>query len=262
MKAADSCWSGLVWFWGFVFIFLTHAFAVFWLAERESLSPAWRKPTAFLYLSVDPDIDERFTQHTDVRDPTLFALPHGAGFSGEAWLNFRPPTLRLSNWSPPLEWLPLPVADLGRALDAYVATNRPAEEELLTSVRATKTTEIRLPDRPLLTNSTVKVQGLPPDRTLASSPPLPTLITNDVLSSTVVTIAVNHDGIVESAAVTRESGSRGVDDRAVQLARAFMFNPAPRLPRQASPTFGQLIFTWHTAPATNVAAAPSSATTP
>jgi TonB family protein len=191
----------------------------------------------------------------------LFALPHVDGFSGQAWLNFQPARFRLSNWTAPPEWLSLSVSDLGQSLDDYVATNRPAEEQWLAAVRATRTTEVRLPDRPLLTNSTVKVQGLP-GRSVAFSPPLPTIFTNDVLASTVVTIAVNGDGIVESAAVARESGSKGVDAHALQLARAFMFHPASKTARNASPAFGQLIFTWNTAPATNTAAVPTASATP
>ena len=261
MKVAESCWSRHVWFWGFVFVFLSHAFAIFWLAERENFSPSWQQPTAFLYLSGDPGMDDLLTQHAAVRDPTLFALPHVDGFSGKAWLNFQPAKLRLSNWTAPPEWLSLSVSDLGKSLDDYVATNRPAEDQLLASLRDPQTAEVRLPDRPLLTNSTVRVQGLP-ERGVAFSPPLPTVFTNDVLASTVVAIAVNEDGIVESAAVARESGAKGVDAHALHLARAFMFNPAPRSAGKASPAFGQLIFTWNTAPATNTAVVPATSATP
>ncbi len=259
MKAAQSRWSPQVWIWGFVFLFLSHAFAVFWLAERQSPSPSWQKPLAFLYLSGASDTDQRVAKITAWRDPTLFALPHPQSFSGGAWLNFLSEVPRLSNWTAPPEWLSLPVEHLGKALDEYVVTNRSSEAPLLASLRSPRVTEVRIPDQPILTNSMVKVEGLLASRKIESSPPLPNVPHNDVLAQTVVTVLVNSAGVVESAAVARESGLKSADDRARQLARAFSFEPlaARAAPARdmAPPTFGRLVFTWHTVPPTNLAPA-------
>jgi TonB family protein len=266
MKAAESRWSIHVWFWGFVFVFLSHAFAVFWLAEHESFSPAAPNPVAFLYLSGDPETDEHLARQAALRDPTLFALPHLNGFSGGAWLRFQPEAPRLSNWTAPLEWLALPAAELGRSLDDYMATNRPSEEHLLASLRATRAPEVRLPDPPLMTNSTVRVQGPLALRKLAFVPPLPSVFTNDVLSNTVVTVSVNRDGIIASTSVARGSGAKWADDQALQLARSFLFDPVPAQKRSAkepvSITFGQLMFAWNTVPPTNAPAAAGTGSTP
>jgi len=262
MNPAQSRWSPQVWIWGFVFLFLSHAFAVFWLADHQSPSPSWQKPPAFLYLSGAADTDLRVTETTALRDPTLFALPHPQNFSGGAWLNFHPQVPRLSNWTAPPEWLSLPVEELGKSLDEYVATNRPSEAPLLAALRAPRAFEVRIPDQPILTNSLVRVEGLLASRKLQFYPSLPNVPHNDVLARTVVTVSVNSAGVVESAAVAKESGLKSADDRALQLARAFTFEPLAARDasarEMAPPTFGRLVFTWNTVPPTNPVPATAS----
>jgi hypothetical protein len=261
MKAAEARWSRHVWFWGFIFLFLSHAFAVFWLAERETLTRSWQKPAPFLHLAGDSTAAERLARYVALRDPTLFALPHVRGFSGGAWLRFQREAPKLTNWTAPPEWLVLSPESLGRSLDYYLATNRPSAEELLAAVRSMEAPEVRIPDLPLLSNSTVRFHGALEQRKLAFAPTLPSLPTNDVVARTVIGVAVNADGVVESAAVVRESGSPWADEQGLELARAFLFAPARtgRAGALAPPTFGQIIFTWNTVPqnATH-AAAPAS----
>lgn len=250
MKPAETRWSRHVWFWGFIFLFLTHAFAVFWLAERETPTRSWQKPVAFLHLAGDSKTTERLARYVALRDPTLFALPHVRGFSGDAWLRFQREAPKLTNWTAPPQWLTLSAESLGRSLDSYLTTNRPSAEELLASVRSLEAPEVRIPDLPLLSNSTVRLQGPLEQRSLAFAPPLPNLLTNDVLARTVIGVAVNADGIVESAAVVRESGSAWADDQGLELARAFVFAPVRSETGGATapPTFGQIVFAWNTVP--------------
>lgn len=263
MKAAQSRWSRHVWFWGFVFLFLSHAFAVFWLAERQSALPSWQKPAAFLYLGGAPDTDRRIAENTALRDPTLFALPHPENFSGGAWLNFQPQVPKLTNWIAPPEWLALPMEQLGKSFDEYVAINRPSDEQLLASLRATAAPEVRMPDQPVITNSTAKIEGSLAARRLLFIPALPNVPHNDVLAKTVITISVNGDGVVESASITKESGSKWADDHALRLARAFAFEPAAireaRARENSPPAFGRLVFTWNAVLPTNAGPATASA---
>jgi hypothetical protein len=257
MKSVDARWSVHVWFWGFVFVFLSHAFAVFWLGDRASFSPAPPRPSAFLFLGGSLDTDAHLAEHAALRDPTLFALPHLNGFSGGAWLDFQPQAPALSNWTAPPEWLPAPIAEPGRTLDQYVATNR-LPGDLLTALRTTPAPEIRIPARPLLSHSSVRVLGPLAGRKIAFAPALPNVLTNDVIGSTAVTLSVNRDGIVESASVVhRESGSALADHDALLLARAFLFEPLPAIAATttSASTFGQLVFTWNTVPPTNSATA-------
>jgi TonB family protein len=265
MKTAETRWSGHVWFWGFVFLFLGHAFAVFWFADRRNLSPSWQKPAAFFYFGDDADTGKPMAEIAALRDPTLFALPHVHGFSGAAWLNFRPQVPALSNWFAPREWLSLPTDQLGTSLDEYVATNRPSEEQLLASLRATKVPEVRIPDEPIVTRSYVKVEDPRATRKLVRVPPLPAITHNDVLKRTVVAVSVNGDGRVESASLVREreSGSKQADESAVELARTLEFAPLPIRDAQAremaAPTLLHVIFAWQVIPPTNNAAATAGA---
>jgi len=259
MKTAERRWSWHVWFWGFAFLFLTHAVAVFWFAERRDVSPSWQKPAAFFHLSSDREMDRRMAETITLRDPTLFALPHAQGVSGRAWLNFQPQLPRLSNWFAPPEWLSLPIEQLGTSLEEYAATNRPSEEPLLASLRAAKTPEVRIPDEPIITRSSVHVEETSANRRLLSVPPLPSMTNSDVLSKTIVAVSVNGDGVVESAALARESGSKLADDRGVGLARALRFEPLAirntRLRETAPPTIVRVVFTWHVPPTNALAAA-------
>jgi TonB family protein len=261
MNAARSSWSRHVWIWGFVFLFLSHAFAVFWLAERQTNLPSWQKPAAFLYLGGSPDTDLRIAKNTALRDPTLFALPHAENFSGGAWLNFRPQVLQLTNWIAPPEWLAPSLEQLGKSFDEYVATNRPSEDQLLASLRATAAPEVRMPDQPVITHSTAKIEGALAARKLVFTPELPNVPHSDVLAKTIVTVSVNGNGVVESASIAKDSGSKWADDSALRLARAFSFEPAAvpvaRARDNSPPVFGRLVFTWNTVPPTN--AGPSTA---
>lgn len=263
MKAKDRPRSWSFWIWGFVFLFLAHVLAVFWLADRRNISPLWPQPRAFLYLGGDAAQDQRMAELTSGRDPTLFALPHPESFSGGAWLKFQPERPKLTNGAAPPEWLPLPVAQLGTALDEYVATNRPSTGPLLASLRRRVNPEVRLPDEPVVARSTVQVEGRLQQRGLVFVPPLPDVPHPDVLANTVVTVSVNGDGRVESAALVREAGSKPAESNALALARSFEFSPLPirdaRVRAAAPPAIGRLVFTWRLVPPTHAAAAPVSA---
>ncbi|HWN94827.1 MAG TPA: hypothetical protein VNT99_07330, partial [Methylomirabilota bacterium] len=181
------------WIWGFIFLFLLHAFAVFWLAERRDEMPAQQKPAPFFFVSSDAMTDQRLAESVARRDPTLYSVPHAHGFSGGAWLRFRPPSPKLTNWSAPPEWLALPNEPLGASLSDYVATNQPSEEQLLGSLRVTKAPDVRIPDVPVVTQTMVKVVGRLAARRLIRVPPLPAAAHVDLLRRTVLTVSVNGD---------------------------------------------------------------------
>lgn len=263
MNAMERKTSPQFWIWGFVFLFLVHAFAIFWFAAPREARPSWQKPPPFLYLSSEPDMDRRVLELTTMQDPTLFALPHAHGFSGGAWLNFRPRTQTLDETTAPPALLVLPLTQLGNALNEYARTNRPSEEELLASLRATKTVEVRIPDEPVITNTILRVEGPLAGRKISSIPPLPSAAYTDVLRPSVVAVSVNGDGIVETASLAAECGLSTADARAVELARRVQFGPASireaRARAAASPAVGRLIFTWHVVSPTNAGPATASA---
>jgi len=253
MKPERRNWQ--FWIWGFVFLFLAHALAVLRFGEKQLPTQLPEPPPPFFYLSVDEASDRRIAEQTLGRDPTLFAVPNPHGFSGGAWLRFKPESPKLTNWSAPPELLPLDTADLAQTVKDYVATNRPSDEPLLASLRASRQIEILIPNEPLVTGTVARVQGALSARRLVNAPRLPAVAHSDLLQRTVVSVSVNGDGVVESASVWRASGSRQADEEAVALARAFEFEPLPIRDAAARantpPVAGRIVFQWHVVTSTN-----------
>lgn len=255
MKVASSGRSRGFWVGGFLFLFLLHAFGIFIYGERNKVQAPWQRPKPFLHVGGNAAIDEQIFKLTGGRDPTLFALPHPQGFSGTAWLKFQPEIPARSNWSAPPEWLPLSVAQLGETLREFVTTNRRPEETLLSALRVPKTLEARLPGEPALAKTSMRIGGPLTARPLIRAPELPGVAHHDVLKNTVVALAVNGEGLVESASVSGMSGSPEADERALELARRLEFQPLAlrdaHARESASPTLGRVIFTWQLLPPTN-----------
>ena len=247
MKSERRSWQ--FWVWGFVFLFLAHAVAVLQFGERQMPPSMREQPRPFFFLSLDEASERRLAESTLGRDPTLFALPNPHGFSGGAWSKFRSEPPRLSNAAAPPEWLPLSVDELGLSLNEFIATNRPSEELLLASLRATKGPDVRMPDEPIINQTAIRLDSALSARKLVYRPALPSTGHPGILSNTVVSVVVNGDGVVESASVSREGGSKTADATAVELARAFQFEPVPiaDVARRtlAAPTIGRIFFTWH-----------------
>lgn len=236
------------WVWGFVLFFLAHVAAIFWLASRWQRVPKWEKPVPFFYFSLDEKSDQRLAEATGFRDPTLFALPHAHGFSGQAWRSFPPEPAPVTHGSAPPEWLPLSEEQLGQTLNNYVLTNRPIQAQLLAALRSAPAPTMRIPDEPLVTRSTFSVAGALAQRKLVRQPVLPVISHQDVLGRTVVEVSVNGEGLVETAVVSGESGLKAADTNGLVLARAVEFEPLPIREAQARatapPTLGRIIFAW------------------
>ena len=261
MKSERRTWQ--FWVWGFVFLFLAHALAVLHFGERQLRVAKPEKPRPFFYLSLDEASERYIAERTLGRDPTLFALPNPHGFAGGAWLKFQPDMPRLSNWSAPPDWLILTPEWSGHSLDNYLATNRPSEEQLLASLRATKSIEPRIPEEPLLTRTLVRMEGALGARKVVHAPKLPPAVHSDVLRPTVVTVAVNGDGVVETASISGESGLKEADEHAVQWARLFEFEPLAirdaSVRAAVTPMIGRIIFNWRVVTSTNIGPATASA---
>jgi hypothetical protein len=254
------------WFWGFTFIFLTHAAAVFWFGQRVQQPGPPDRLKPLIYLPID-DVSAQRVADLAIVDPTLFALPSEKGFSGNAWLKHTPAPLAVSNWSAPPSWLTLNPNELGATLTAHAETNRISTETLLDGLRSTTPFELRVAALPLLSRSVMAIEGALNQRAFTLPVSLPAATNTDLLTNTVVEIAVNGDGIVESVMLAGECGSKLVDEAAVDVARQLAFAPLPlkRREREAAlPERGRVIFTWQiVSPAlTNGLTANASAPTP
>ena len=249
MKPLEGRTAPGFWIWGFIFLFLIHAFAILKFSEGPNSPPSWEKPAAFLYVAGDNETRQRIQELASLHDPTLFALPHPHSFSGAGWLNARREVLEFTNWLETPEALALSAEQLGSSLNDYVATNRPSEAQLFASLRAAQAPAMRIPDTPVLTQTIARVEGDLAPRKIVRQPPLPSVTNVDVLRATTVTISVNGDGLVESASVSGDSGSKEADQEALQAARVFEFEPLAvrdaRARAAAAPVIGRLVFTWN-----------------
>lgn len=236
-------WKGRVWLWAFPLGVALHAGLIFWLGARPR-PPAPPDPVSTrLLLAADAGSARQIAAWPGQSDPTLFALPNGHGFSGQAWWQFVPENLAAANWSEPPSWLALRTGDLGSTFAEFIATNRPALP--LADTPPPAALEIFLPNDTVATASTVRIEGALARRPLAVLLVLPVPAHPDVLPGTVVQLAVNAGGQTESAMLLAECGVKAIDQRALELARAAQFQPAADA---STLTWGKMIFDWRTVP--------------
>jgi hypothetical protein len=205
-------------------------------------------------------------------DPTLFALPHRQGFSALVW-NVRQPTeASAAPQAEPVEYLDFAGQGLGAVFNQFIATNRFE----LPAVRAESAPDLGLPTliapQAVSAPSRVRIEGLLAGRKLVSRISVPPMAHTEILKPTVVQVIVDADGRTilcalvnglgpeyePGAVAPHGSGSREVDQRALELAGAARFEsirpsgPGQPATQPGALTPGRLIFEWQTIPATNV----------
>jgi len=239
------------WIWGFVLIFLAHVAAVFWLNERSRPIVAPAKPKPLAHVATGQAGLRRLAELAGP-DPALFALPSEIGFSGEAWLSFAPVEITTSNWTAPPAWLPQGLEQLGAPFVAVAETNRVPVDALLDNLGDASPFELRIVPGLLQPRSELTLEAPLKDRAFQWINNLPFATNSDPLSNTVVEVAVNGNGIVESFTLLSGSGVSDVDEAALTIASRLRFRPLP-LPRsereKSVPTRGKATFAWRVVPA-------------
>ena len=196
-------------------------------------------------------------------DPLVLALPTLKGFSRQAWLEFDPLGYQPAEASETPPWFEITEKALGSSFAGYMTSNRIlpaliAEKPFPPLVRY----EPRFLAEPVRTESVLQLEGALAQRSLASHVPLRSWVHSEMLSNTVVQVAVDAEGITFSPVLLAESGSAQVDSFALKVASATRFLPLPRESRKRSEgsslVWGRVIFRWHTiAPTTtNLPASP------
>jgi hypothetical protein len=245
-------WSRRVWAYAVGAAFVLQAGLLFCFGRRELSPPERPSFGTAIYLPANPP-DASITNSVGIDDPTLLALPSLRGFSGEAWLKF--PTLGYQSMEPPesTNWLHLEEHTLGAAFSQFVASNRAAprliaDKPLPPLVRY----EPNFPNEPVATQSRLRVEGQIATRALLSPPALPSWPNGEILSNTVVQVAVDPGGMTFSPVLLSHSGLKEADLLALNWAGHARFRPLPREMRirdgAGSLTWGKLVFQWHTLP--------------
>jgi hypothetical protein len=193
--------------------------------------------------------------HADLialNDPTLFALPRPESFSGLGWLRPTPVPSKSFEWSEDPRWLRPQVQDLGKTVarlypysEGGSAFARVAEPELAQPLAS-------LP--PVTEASTMEVVGALAQRGTSGAGELPSWAHPELLTNSIVRLAVRPDGLPVSLTLLVSSGLRAADSFALERARQLRWSPiAPVVsdPLQ-SLAWGEVIFHWRTDPlATN-----------
>ncbi|MFO1475153.1 MAG: hypothetical protein U1F98_00705 [Verrucomicrobiota bacterium] len=195
--------------------------------ERRTPHPVTPPPVAPVFHLPEDSADLLLS----VEDPTLLALPHASGFSGQAWL--KPPILPfdITEWSRPARLLAMQPSALGGPLLAAPSwAGRPADlPPLLAAPRAT----LPPPDpAPAGNPSRLRITGDLAPRPLLSVPALPSWTSTDLLTNSVVQLLVNARGETVSAfLLPGAAGPVGADQKkadqlALELAGGLRFQPA------------------------------------
>lgn len=243
-------WASARWLFCIVAVCLGQAGLLFWVGDAPPAAPRASIAAPNLALS-----GPATNQLLALNDPTLFALPHRQGFSGEGWLASPRQEFVPYEWTEPLEWLKVPVAQLGSAFEQMMATNRFRLEEVALQAPPPLTMPRATDAEFLPVRSTLSIEGPLAQRRLLSTLNLPSWRSAELLTNSVVETVVDALGNAVSVTLLRpSSGSTNADQFALEQARAVRFAPLPTA-AGASPfaglTGGELVFQWHTEPLAN-----------
>jgi len=181
-------------------------------------------------------------------DPTVFSWPSSHGFSGRAWMDAPPVEFQAASQLEPPRWLPLDTINLG---SGFIAANRALFSAPFSVARLTvpgvEPLPVFLPVENVSTQSVFQIEGPLKARLLNAPAALLSWPSAQLLTNTVVQVAVNASGDVLAARVESRCGSADADEDALSKARALRFRPAAG----AGMTWARAIFQWQTtAPAT------------
>lgn len=253
-SASDTGWSSARLVFLIAFALAAHVAFLFLFGSKKPVTPRALERVPQLQLAIESD------ELLALDDPTLFALPHANDYATAFWQ--RPPAVAPPDfrWSESPRYLPLTVAYLGGTFREFMRTNPPvaAAPDVLNFRPPPPVADLVTPFfSPLPTNSTVQLTGDLAHRRLLRAIIPPSLPFNDVIAASRVQLLVNPVGDVVSTALLPSDSSvealghwDEADQRALTLARTARFAPAAQM------TLGEMVFNWHTVPATNTTANP------
>jgi hypothetical protein len=236
--------------WGLVSLIFGVQFGlIFWLGDTTPIRPRPAAP-GFTFKLAGSAAAELLA----LNDPTLFALPHRQGSAGPPSLRTSPPESPSFQWPEPTNALLPAVGQLGTVFNRFIETN----EFNSLPLPANPMPALTLPHLPPLAisaeQSTLLLEGDLARRRLITPLPLCSWPNPDLLTNSVVRIAVDAEGRPVSPTLLLGSGSREADLYALEQARAARFEPVRRNPAEtalnpaADLSWGTMIFRWHTLP--------------
>jgi hypothetical protein len=197
-----------------------------------------------------------------VGDPAVFPLSNRHGYSGRGWLDQRPPAYQAEIQLEPPIWLDLDLAHLLNNspfippsfscfvsnLVAGLGTNLPPGSEAIRLDLAEKQSPqeeavpVFLTPEIILTQSVFRLNGPLSDRLLGPAPVLQSWSSEQLLTKSVVQIAVDPAGEVVATRLDGRCGLTEADADALATARALRFRATP----SARIQWGEAVFQWQT----------------
>jgi hypothetical protein len=251
-------------FWGVVGVLcVLQAGLIFLFGDRSrALPPLSSQSVRFRALGASVSEDQLLRQFF-VGDPAVFPLPNPHGFSSGGWLDQRPLTYQAEIQLEPPIWLDLDTARLRSNLPVIpssfshfvlslvtgLGTNLPADSGPIPLGLAEKrsrfdeTAPVFLSPEIIPTKSNFRLEGGLGDRLQGPAPALRSWSSEQLLTKSVVQIAVNAVGEVVATRLDARCGLTEADAEALATARALRFRPSPSVGLQ----WGQAVFQWQTA---------------
>ncbi len=196
-----------------------------------------------------------------VASPTLLVLASRDGFSGNAWLQPEPVGNPSRPWTEPARPLPPDLEQFGGSLHEFVRGKLFKRLDVAGKPQPTIPEYLPIDTLP---QSTFSIQGDAARRRLLSDFKLESKPAAEILSNSVVQIAVDPGGNVFSAVLLGKCGSPEADANALALARSARFQPlvrdGPDHPVSLRPAldWGRIVFRWNTVPLPSTNAAPTT----
>ncbi len=240
-------WSGRRWVQVVTFIFGLQLLCVIALSSRkplvirsESVHTHWKMANSSV--STHTDSTSRLS------DPWVFTSVHPSGFSGLAWLQRRLPSYNISIGDNSTDFMDSQeIVPVNPFIPYSLAGSLPGELklDLPPPPPAVSLPSTEIPNR----TSRWFLSGDISIRTPLTKINLPTQQGGDILSNSVVQIAVLPSGATSIARIWQTSGSRGVDLQALHVAQNLRFSSQHdplSSPNNQSLTWGWIHFQWFT----------------
>ena len=209
------------------------------LGAGASLTPS------HIHLLEEPVTADQLSKIFFASDPAVFPELSAHGFSGTAWLNAPEQQAEVSGRTEDPAWLALKPAQLGTNFPSLNRVKSPAASDDLADKQgaAPEPWPVFLTPETFRTNSAFELRGQLAARQLNAPGELRSWPSAQVLSNTIVQIAVNSAGQVVSARLRERSGLADADTNALAEARQLRFRPSP----SPAPVWGEAVFEWQTA---------------
>jgi hypothetical protein len=242
-KPSRAGWPLSRWLILIALVFAVHVALLFAFGARKQIVP--RPITNVPTLKLAGGSDELLA----LNDPTLFALPHSGDFVTAIWSQAPVTNSPSFRWTEQPRWLPLSADGLMTVFNRFMQTNQVSGFVLRLKPTVNLSTPAQPVESALVQDSTMRIEGDLTQRRLLNPMNLPSWPYPDVIAPSKVQVLVDEAGDVVSAIVLPSDNNLealshydAADQRALELARAARFEPAPGL------TIGQMIFTWQTVP--------------